>query len=82
MITISVCIGSGCHLKGSHQIIEQLKQLIQSCGEVVEVKLAASFCQGHCTEGVAIKFNEELLTNVTPENIASIFAERVSRLEC
>ncbi len=28
MITISVCVGSACHLKGSYKVIEGLQKLI------------------------------------------------------
>lgn len=77
MVTISVCIGSACHLKGSHLIIEQLKQLIAAAGIDADIRLTASFCQGYCTEGVVVKIDDELLKNVTPANIAAIFAEKV-----
>lgn len=77
LTTIYVCIGSGCHLKGSYQIIDKLKQLIEATETRGEIKLAASFCQGHCTEGVVVKINDELITNVSPENIESIFQKKV-----
>lgn len=77
MVEIFVCIGSGCHLKGSYQIIDKLKQLISSSEVAAEIKLAASFCQSCCTEGVVIKINDELIKNVTPENISGIFQDKV-----
>jgi len=77
LVTISVCIGSGCHLKGSSLIIEHLKQLIETAGIAAEVRLAASFCQGCCTEGVVVKIDDELLTQVTPASITAIFNEKV-----
>ena len=30
---IKVCIGSSCHLRGSYEVIEKLKQLIDSKGK-------------------------------------------------
>ncbi len=68
MTSIYVCIGSGCHLKGSYQIIDKLKQLLATTETPGEVKLAASFCQGCCTEGVVVKINDELIKNVSPDN--------------
>ena len=29
MITISVCVGSACHLKGSYKVIKGLQRLIE-----------------------------------------------------
>lgn len=78
MRTITVCIGSGCHLKGSYQIIETLKRLIKDAGVDAEVRLAASFCQGRCTEGVVIKIDDTTITRVSPDNIAEIFEAMVA----
>lgn len=77
MHTIVVCIGSGCHLKGSYQIIEILQRLIAQYQLDVEVSLEASFCQGHCTEGVVVKIDDQLITGVSPENVTDLFEERL-----
>lgn len=72
MKIISVCIGSSCHLKGSYGIIEALKALLAQKGLEKEVELSASFCLGHCTDGVTIKVDDRLVTGVTKDNIAQI----------
>lgn len=77
MRQIYVCIGSGCHLKGSYEIIAKLKQIIAMHGSDLEVRLAAAFCQGRCTEGVVIKIDDQLLTKVNPQNIEQLFLEKV-----
>lgn len=77
MTSIYVCIGSGCHLKGSYQIIDKLKSLLAATETPGEIKLAASFCQACCTEGVVVKINDELIRNVRPDNITAIFEEKV-----
>ena len=38
-----------------------------------KVELKAGFCLGKCAEGVTIKADDELICNVTPENITEIF---------
>lgn len=68
-IIITVCIGSGCHVKGSREIISILQDYIAENQSNIEIKLKACFCQGHCTEGVVVKFNEEIVTNITKDNI-------------
>ena len=74
---IKVCIGSSCHLRGSYEVIEKLKQLVADNGLEGKVNLAASFCLGKCGTGVTVTCNGEFLDDVTPETVESIFAEKV-----
>ena len=77
MNKVVVCVGSSCHLKGAPQVIEKLKELIIKNELSTKVELEASFCQGRCTEGVVLKFDEEIITNVSPDNIDKIFYQRL-----
>ncbi|WP_230867469.1 NAD(P)H-dependent oxidoreductase subunit E [Iocasia frigidifontis] len=76
-INITVCIGSGCHVKGSRGIINILQGYIAENEAKIEIKLKACFCQGHCTEGVVVKFNEEIVTNITKDNIIDELEKRL-----
>ena len=77
-MNISVCIGSSCHLRGSYDIIQKLKELI--AGEKLEdkVNLNASFCLGQCTHGCTIRIDEDIVTGVTPDNIEGIFQKALA----
>ena len=59
MITIQVCVGSACHLKGSYDVIKSFQKLIEVYNMDKKVELKGAFCLGHCTEGVSVKINEE-----------------------
>ena len=74
---ISVCVGSSCHLKGSYDVIEGFKKLIEEYGVEKEVGLEASFCLGHCAEGVTIKIDDEIVTGLKGDNVRKVFEERV-----
>ncbi len=74
---ISVCVGSSCHLKGSYDVIEGFKKLIEEYGVGNDVSLEASFCLGHCAEGVTIKLDEEIVTGLKGDNVRKVFEERV-----
>ena len=50
MTVITVCVGSACHLKGSHQIIEYFKKAIEESGLEKEVELKGTFCMEKCTD--------------------------------
>ena len=74
---ISVCVGSSCHLKGSYDVIEGFKKLIEEYGVEQEVGLEASSCLGHCPEGVTIKIDDEIVTGLKGDNVRKVFEERV-----
>ena len=73
-MNIYVCVGSSCHLKGSYAIIELMKEHIAKNNLTETVKLSAAFCLGKCASaGVSVKFNDEVVTGVTPENLLNTF---------
>ena len=74
---INVCVGSSCHLKGSYDVIQSLKTLIEENGLDGKVELKASFCLGDCSNGVSMKIDNRPIQNVTPENIEKIFNEEI-----
>ena len=45
-MTIKVCIGSACHIKGSYGIISRLQSLIEQNGLSEQVQIQAVFCLG------------------------------------
>ncbi|ERJ12687.1 (2Fe-2S) ferredoxin domain-containing protein [Haloplasma contractile] len=71
MVTITVCIGSGCHVRGARKIIEKIKQYIVDYDLDCNITLKGCFCQNLCNEGVIVKFNDLLVSGVTTENIIS-----------
>lgn len=70
---IYVCIGSSCHLKGSYDIIELLKEKIAENNLEEKVVMKASFCLGKCTTGVSIKVDDEIVTGVNHSNFNDVF---------
>lgn len=78
MLVISVCVGSSCHLRGSYQIIEELKGLIKSHQVEDEIELKASFCMDNCNCGTSIRVGDEA-PRVVPESstLKRIFIEEV-----
>lgn len=53
-MTIKVCVGSSCHLKGSYEVIEAFKDVLKKYDVEDLVDLQASFCLGHCAKGVTV----------------------------
>ena len=74
---VLVCIGSSCHLKGSHAIIQALKRLIDTYGVGDKVALKGSFCMGNCTAGgVSVKIGDQVFS-VTPDTAESFFETEI-----
>ena len=76
-MTIQVCVGSSCHLRGSYQIIELMTEALKKNGLQDDVTLSAAFCLGKCTVGVSIKVDDEIVCGVSPENFQQIFDQHV-----
>jgi len=74
---INVCVGSSCHLKGSYDVVETLKRLIEEQNLQDKIELKASFCLGNCSNGVSMKVDDEFIQNANPENIEQIFNEQI-----
>lgn len=77
-MTVLVCVGSSCHLKGSYEIIELMKEAIKEHQLEDKVTLKATFCLGKCgVAGVSIKVDDQIITGVSKENFATIFQEHI-----
>ena len=53
-MTIKVCVGSSCHLKGSYEVIEAFKEVLKKYDVEDVIELQASFCLGPCATGVTV----------------------------
>ena len=82
MTTISVCLGSACHLKGAGAVLEAFLSLVEKHQSQAVVQLAGAFCQGNCTEGVVVKIDDLILTHVTKDQVHGLFEKYVLNGEC
>lgn len=77
MKTITVCIGSSCHLKGSYDVVQELQKIIKENNLESDVSVKASFCLGECTKGVSVKIDEGPVLALKKENVMDFFNEYV-----
>lgn len=73
---VKICIGSSCHIKGSHVVVEELKKLVEQNGLADKVELAGMFCIGRCQEGVCVLVDDKFCS-VSPENAEGFFREEI-----
>ena len=74
---VYVCVGSSCHLRGSYDIIQLMKDRLKKNGREDSVELSAAFCLGKCTQGVSVKVDDEIICGVSRENFDEVFNQYV-----
>ncbi|MDD2413739.1 MAG: (2Fe-2S) ferredoxin domain-containing protein [Eubacteriaceae bacterium] len=79
MKEIQICIGSACHVKGSYDVVSCFKKLVEEQGLEDEVHLQGAFCMNACGDGVAVKYNDQIVT-VKPEGVPALF-EKIMEAE-
>ena len=78
MVSIAICVGSSCHLKGSYDVIEGFRQEVSKRKLQDKIELKAAFCLGRCAfDGVTIQVNDKIITGVTKDNLGQVFESEV-----
>lgn len=78
MITVQVCVGSSCFIKGAPEIVEMLKTQLQESNLQDEVMLVGSFCSGVCNRyGVTVTVNDEVFTGITVEGFSEFWKQTI-----
>ncbi len=76
-MTIQICIGSSCHLKGSGRVVELFQSALAEHGLDEEILLCGCFCAGECSnEGVTVLI-DDVVYSVVPERFSDFFATHV-----
>jgi NADH:ubiquinone oxidoreductase subunit E len=78
MVTIHVCIGSACHLKGAYNVIHGLQKLLHERQLDDRVEVKAAFCLGECMRAVSVKVDEGPVISVDEKRVEAFFDEFVS----
>lgn len=77
-VDVSVCVGTGCYLRGSYDVLNKFMNLTKQMGLDGYVKLNGTFCLEHCDKGVSVKINDEIITGVTNDNAEKIFKSKIA----
>jgi len=77
MITVTVCVGSSCHIKGAREMIGCFNDFLTKEHLQDKVELKGAFCMDRCGEGINWKINEEIMTSSSAEDGAKMFQKRV-----
>ncbi len=73
---VTICIGSSCHLKGSRQVVEEFRRLVELHDLKEKVELSGTFCLGNCVAGVCVDI-DGTVHSVKPETATAFFEENI-----
>ena len=77
MLTIVICVGSSCHVRGSDDLAENLEGLIAKHGLQEQVELVGAFCMDQCSMGVSVRVEESQFSGLRPEEAETFFMNEV-----
>ncbi len=76
-MVITVCVGSSCHVRGSHEILQRYSDIIAEHHLKDQVSLRGSFCMERCAEGVNMDIDGEPLSAHSLADAERIFHDKV-----
>lgn len=56
-ITVSVCVGTNCYLKGSYEILQELISLSKKYGLEDKLEFKGTFCLENCANGPSVRLS-------------------------
>lgn len=77
MLTIVVCVGSSCYVRGSEGLAETFDALIKQRGLSARVEVTGAFCMDQCSMGVSVRVGDKVYRCVDPQNALSFFEHEV-----
>ncbi len=75
--TVTVCVGSSCHIKGAREVIKRFNKLLKEYWLEEEIELKGSFCMERCGKGVNWQIDEEPYTSPDVDEAVRVFKEKV-----
>lgn len=82
MITVTICVGSSCSVRGSDEFADALEQLIEKAGLEDRVRLVGAFCMEQCSKGISVKVEDQQYREIHFLEAESFFEKEIlPRLE-
>jgi NADH:ubiquinone oxidoreductase subunit E len=80
MITVTVCVGSSCHIKGAREMIVGFNEFLTLEGLEDKVELKGSFCMERCGEGINWKINDQVVSSASAEEGVEMLRQQIPEL--
>lgn len=80
-LEISVCVGTGCYVKGSQNLLHKLIRYIDEQGLQEMVNVKATFCMENCDKGPSVTVGDNLIYACNFEMAVSEINEKLAVLK-
>lgn len=77
MVTVYLCVGSSCYVRGSDDVARQLQALISEHGLQDRVDVVGTFCLEHCSMGVTLRVDGQIFPEILPRSVAGFFRQEI-----
>ncbi|MBE6446621.1 MAG: (2Fe-2S) ferredoxin domain-containing protein [Alphaproteobacteria bacterium] len=72
MITIKVCLGSSCYIRGNDKTLAFLEEYIQKSKKNIQIELSGCRCGNLCQDGPNIFINDKKYSHPTQKELIQI----------
>ncbi|MEB3827452.1 (2Fe-2S) ferredoxin domain-containing protein [Phormidium sp. CCY1219] len=72
-----LCMGSACHQLGVYEVLPKLQSLIKEHDLEDKIELKGSFCLETCSVGIVMKFQDNVFTKISADNIEEKFTDEI-----
>ena len=72
-----LCMGSACHQLGVYEVLPKLQNMISEYDLEDTIELKGSFCLESCSEGIVMKYKNQVFLKINPENIEQKFQDEI-----
>ncbi len=76
-LPVSVCVGTGCFVRGSQKLLQQLAEAVRAVGLGDAVEIGATFCFERCDRGPTVRVGERIIEKCTLELALGAIREAV-----
>ncbi|MCK5148348.1 [FeFe] hydrogenase, group A [bacterium] len=80
-VEIKICVGTGCYLKGSQDLLKSLMKAVEGKPWKDKVKIEATFCMERCHTAPNARVNDEIIGKATISKIINSIEKAVSTEE-
>jgi NADH-quinone oxidoreductase subunit G len=77
-LTVEVCVGTNCYVKGSQKLISEVLNYIEKKGLSNAVAVKATFCMEKCNEGPNVKLAGETMNTTDSDEIIKLIKEKLN----
>jgi NADH-quinone oxidoreductase subunit G len=77
-LPVSVCVGTGCYLRGSQQLLEDLMTYVKDRQMQDRIEVRATFCFERCEEGPTVRVGDTVLHGCTIETVCEALTQQVT----